>query len=462
MRLSWILVAFSAALAAGQNATEELERAIQLVASMPECARTCLLEGVANSGRTGPINITASCSNATATAGTEACAKAACTIREQLTTKNITETLCNRPVREGAHYSLASVIGLAFAIVSFLMRLASKVSFSCIPGSRFDADFWWDDLAIGIAMLLLFPISGLSNALNALGIGRDVWTVPFQNLTRILELYFIAEILYLVTLPAIKIGILCTYLRIFQQPRFRKLVYATIALNGAYAITFIFITIFQCAPVNYAWHKWDGTRPGSCNSINAQSWASAIINIILDIVVVALPMPMLWGMNLNLRKKLLVMLMFGVGSFVTIVSILRLQTLIKFADSTNLTYDYKQAGYWTSIEINTAMCCACMPGIRNLIRRFLPKLMGNTTGFGGTTGGTNLSGPTAVMSSNHKGVEVSVRQRDSEDRTFIPLENVSTKDLIEPANGPVSPISPRERASRNFSRPKSHQWGGEG
>lgn len=35
-----------------------------------------------------------------------------------------------------------------------------------------------------------------------------------------------------------------------------------------------------------------------------------------------------------------VMLMFGVGFFVTVVSILRLQTLIKFADSSNLTRQY--------------------------------------------------------------------------------------------------------------------------
>lgn len=146
------------------------------------------------------------------------------------------------------------------------------------------------------------------------------------------------------------------------------------------------------------------------------------------------------------------------------------------------------------------MCCACskslippestyernisdnlsVPGIRNLIRRFSPRLMGNTTGAGGTEGATGLSGRTAISSSNQKGVEVYIRQRDSEDRTFIPLESlssipqhlpqqsntdisidVSTKDLISPANGPVSPISNRDRSSRNFSRPKSHGWGGE-
>lgn len=60
-----------------------------------------------------------------------------------------------------------------------------------------------------------------------------------------------------------------------------------------------------------AWENWDKSRPGRCNNINAQSWASAGWNIVLDLVVVILPMPMLWRMNLNPRKKFLVMLMFG-------------------------------------------------------------------------------------------------------------------------------------------------------
>lgn len=60
-----------------------------------------------------------------------------------------------------------------------------------------------------------------------------------------------------------------------------------------------------------AWENWDKSLPGRCNNINAQSWASAGWNIVLDLVVVILPMPMLWRMNLNPRKKFLVMLMFG-------------------------------------------------------------------------------------------------------------------------------------------------------
>lgn len=155
-------------------------------------------------------------------------------------------------------------------------------------------------------------------------------------------MYYVDEILYMLVMPIIKIAILCTYLRIFTNIKFKRLVYGTIGLNVAYAIAFSLITIFQCTPVKnvcltpyliltlpihlficvvtnffffggfaQAWENWDKSLPGRCNNINAQSWASAGWNIVLDLVVVILPMPMLWRMNLNPRKKFLVMLMFG-------------------------------------------------------------------------------------------------------------------------------------------------------
>lgn len=141
------------------------------------------------------------------------------------------------------------------------------------------------------------------------------------------------------------------------------------------------------------------------------------------------------------------------GFFVTFVSILRLRLLVKFGESKNISCtfppspyspppqnshhrldDYKQFGYWTVIEIDTALVCACMPGIRNLIRRAFPRLMGQS--MGGTSAlGTpihGLSGRTVVGSGVDKnGTEVFVRPRHSDDGNFIPLENVSERCLNE-------------------------------
>lgn len=119
--------------------------------------------------------------------------------------KNITETLCDRPVREASNISEASLIGAAFAVVAFVMRGLSKVSFPCERGARIQHDFWWDDFTITIAFVLLIPITVLSNVckclrltavltlatnqceVTGLGIGKDVWTIPFDNLTEALK-----------------------------------------------------------------------------------------------------------------------------------------------------------------------------------------------------------------------------------------------------------------------------------
>lgn len=78
---------------------------------------------------------------------------------------------------------------------------------------------------------------------------------------------------------------------------------------------------------------------------------SAIINIFLDFLVLGLPIAQLWKMNLNTRKKLLVMLMFGMGFFVTITSILRLRAIVGYGKNGNFTYVRVEPGLWVSLSL---------------------------------------------------------------------------------------------------------------
>jgi len=89
--------------------------------------------------------------------------------------------------------------------------------------------------------------------------------------------------------------------------------------------------------MNFAWHNWDGEHKGICNDINAQGWTSAALNVILDVIILVLPMPVISKLQLNKRKKFFVFLMFSIGFLVTIVSILRLQVLVQFGGTTNFT-----------------------------------------------------------------------------------------------------------------------------
>ncbi len=58
--------------------------------------------------------------------------------------------------------------------------------------------------------------------------------------------------------------------------------------------------ILICRPIAL---NWDKTLKGHCGDTTSQEIASASINMVLDLSIVILPMPVLWGLQLPLRKK---------------------------------------------------------------------------------------------------------------------------------------------------------------
>ncbi|KAL2027461.1 hypothetical protein VTO58DRAFT_111552 [Aureobasidium pullulans] len=226
-------------------------------------------------------------------------------------------------------------------------------------------------------MVFVIPLTICAYVLNQIGMGKDMWYVSFDHITQILEIFYFTELLYFAAIGLTKISILLFYLRIFPDWKLRRMIYGIIGACIAYMVVFIVATALQCIPVSMAWQKWDGEHQGKCLNLNAEGWASAIINIILDLIVIILPMRQLKDLAMSWRRKLGVMIMFLGGGFVTIVSILRLKFLIQFAHTDNVTWDYLPVGYWSAVETHVGIIVACAPAIRsltgNLRNRFFPK-----------------------------------------------------------------------------------------
>ena len=65
---------------------------------------------------------------------------------------------------------------------------------------------------------------------------------------------------------------------------------------------------------------------------------------------------------------------------VTVISILRLRSLVNFAASANPTWDQADVILWSNIEINIGIICACLPALRVILVRMFPKILGSTNG----------------------------------------------------------------------------------
>ncbi|KAJ5769095.1 hypothetical protein N7520_003654 [Penicillium odoratum] len=388
----------------------------QLEAILPTCALKCMASSLTQTS-CAATDQACLCLDATYTAILEECVLTSCTIRQSLTTKNVTETACGAPIRDRTNVVFyTGIVGGVIAFVVFVLRMIARLR--CCGGM-----FGWDDWTMMLTMCLVLPLSALSGVLANTGLGRDMWTLPFENITRILYIYFWDELIYLSVLPMTKISICCFYLRIFPDRQFRRLTYFVIGLNVSYLIAFVLISVFQCLPLPGAWLHWDGEGNYKCNHINAQGWSAAAINMILDIIVMALPLRQLYHLNLSVKKKAYVMCMFGLGLFVTLVSILRLKSLINFASTTDLTWDYVTIGYWSTVECDVGVICACLPAIRSLLRRVSPRFFGDTEpaksyGLNSNSRGTGsrFDGPIYV----HHDIHVK-----SNDHQFYPLGDMS-------------------------------------
>ena len=257
-------------------------------------------------------------------------------------------------------------------------------------------------LTVGISATTINSVGLVPN-----GLGQDVWAVPFDKLTAFIRWFYIMEILYFAQVALLKTSILFFYLRIFGHSSIKIPILGTLAFNALYGIVFIFIAIFQCQPISYYWTNWDGEHEGTCMNVNAIAWANAGISIGVDFWMLALPLSQIRSLNLHWKKKVGVAMMFLVGAFVTIVSILRLQSLVDFAKSHNATWEQYDVANWSTIEINVGIICACMPALRLVLVRAFPRMLGSTRQYPSRSGGQYVN--SAAVGSRKLGSESVVR-----------------------------------------------------
>ncbi|KAK8086119.1 CFEM domain-containing protein [Apiospora phragmitis] len=332
MRLSFEFVLFvglACAAAQAQQASGS-SGATALLAELPLCARKCLLTAVAQSP-CAPGNQTCLCTNAPLQDSVTACVSTSCTIKEALFTKKLTEMNCHAPVRDkGEPYKNISITFGTLSGFFVLLRLVFKLFIIKIG-------LGLDDWAVLATVLAGIP-STVINVHGVLpnGLGKDIWTLRDDQITNFGKFFYILEILY-------------------------------------------FFQVSLCQPIPFYWEKWDGLHEGTCFDINAMGWSNAAISIVLDIWMLAIPLWQLRALKLHWKKKIGVAAMFIVGTFVTIVSILRLQSLVSFAESHNPTWDQFDVANWSTIEINTGIICACMPSLRLLLVKLFPRVLGGST-----------------------------------------------------------------------------------
>lgn len=195
---------------------------------------------------------------------------------------------------------------------------------------------------------------------------------------KLTQLFWTSQLLYKSCILCTKESICFLYLRLFSvgHRRFRITVISSMVFIALYYIIAILLTIFQCTPVKKSWEK---QIPGTCIQLQTFFFANAAFNVITDILVMVLPIPVISKLQITRKQRIGLGLIFCVGILATATSIVRMTTLQTGSKSTDITWTTTDSTIWSGIEINVAIVCACLPILRAPLQAIFPRLFGRTT-----------------------------------------------------------------------------------
>ncbi|KAI5272529.1 hypothetical protein E4T47_04206 [Aureobasidium subglaciale] len=210
---------------------------------------------------------------------------------------------------------------------------------------------------------------------------KSLWWDDLSDLyPNLLRGWVVCAVMYSITMLFSKLSILLLYRRLFPISNFAKRWWAVVAFTVAYSVGGVFASLFQCRPMESAWSLT--TSPDYCISTEKFYTANAALNVVSDIMILILPVPIVWGLNTDIRKKVILTGLFSMGSVSCLVSILRMRSIIVlYKDGfEDLTWGLVEVVVWSQAELTAAMICTCTPCLRPLFEKITPILFSSVVG----------------------------------------------------------------------------------
>ncbi|CAJ2503008.1 Uu.00g104020.m01.CDS01 [Anthostomella pinea] len=249
----------------------------------------------------------------------------------------------------------------------------------------------WDDYFIVTAWILAVALSFTIDLSTRKGLGRHDENIAAEDWNTLRRCEYVFSVLYNPALMAFKTSILVFYLRLSKdtQKVLRLSSWGVLAVVNVAGLVLTLINIFQCSPVQAAFNPYHSTA--YCIPLLTEYICSAPINIVTDLAILALPLPVLTGMRLPLKQKVILIITFALAIFVTIVDVIRIYYLQQaitqvspivskdpaatFGDSPQFAWNASLSLMWSAVEVNVGITCACIPTLKPLIIRILPAML---------------------------------------------------------------------------------------
>ncbi|KAL4918830.1 hypothetical protein BDW62DRAFT_200472 [Aspergillus aurantiobrunneus] len=257
---------------------------------------------------------------------------------------------------------IGTIATVVSATIAVLLRFISR--------SIAKAGLWWDDWVIMVSLIINWGMA-ITRWIQVLSFsfGKHGAEIPITATVAYQKSFMAIQLIYFMNAGLTKSSLLLLYHRIFGiVSPFRVALGISWFLILGYFVACVIASIAGCLPPAYLWTRFENPNAqGSCFGEIAFFRWNGLANMLLDILMLVLPLPMVWQMRTSRRQKVLLTGIFLMGSFVCVVSLLR---IISFdaSDRRDPTYTQVPSSTRSSVGQGTGIVCACLPTLRPLRR----------------------------------------------------------------------------------------------
>ncbi|KAL8898907.1 MAG: hypothetical protein Q9207_006467 [Kuettlingeria erythrocarpa] len=201
----------------------------------------------------------------------------------------------------------ANSVGLALATLVLAARCYTKFRITKAPG--------WEDYFSILAWVVFVVYCALEMIQRChYGGGRHLYDIPPSMYYGYFWTGVVRSYLYILGLTLAKLSLLFFLYRIFRVDRlFRIISWLLGAILVIWTAVSLLLCIFACKPIKASWVLSVQLDPRTKCPIKAYDVNNyhGFCNIITDFVLLFLPVPLLWKLHVNGRKKLGLAIVFG-------------------------------------------------------------------------------------------------------------------------------------------------------
>lgn len=117
--------------------------------------------------------------------------------------------------------------------------------------------------------------------------------------------------IYALTVTTTRLSILYLYRRIFAVPRFRQVSFVVIVVCITWWVVTTIVMVLPCIPIQKI---SEPQREGHCFNFDEFFLVTSILEIIIDIVILALPVKMIVGLQMSSQRRITLCVIFLLGS----------------------------------------------------------------------------------------------------------------------------------------------------